>query len=119
MASLRVPAHLQEVARALGLRSWVDSRKFAKDVHFESIEIFRERLRRHAEGGEAELSADLVVPMIAKALDVEGRLLTHVLDAKTYPIDDEATWQKICNAAAWVVLQAYERERGSGKEQTS
>jgi hypothetical protein len=89
----------------------------ATDQHFESIAIFRERLQLL--GAEAEVGAAQIAPMLASALDVEGNLEDHVIAKGTYPITDEQAWKNICLAAAWVVLQAYDRHHQQTKELTA
>jgi hypothetical protein len=114
---MHVPAHLQEIARQLALRSWVDGRSFPRESYFETIDGGRELLARHNK--DADESRHGVVILIAGALDEEGLLLTHMLDKGTYSRDSsedrEARWFRVCLAAAWVVLQAYEKDCKAGK----
>lgn len=107
---MRVPAHLQEIKERLALQSWVDGKQFPRDAHFESIDAFKGRLGKHQQEEDASLLNAKLATMVAGALDVEGYLLTYVIEQGTYPIDDEETWGNICLAAGWVVLQRYERE---------
>lgn len=107
---MRVPAHLQEISRKLGLRSWVNHNKdFPKAHYFKTIDDGKTMLEQFGEVGADR--DEFVVRIIATALDVQGMLLTHVLEAGTYDLDTEdreMTWLRACQAAGWVVLQAYE-----------
>jgi hypothetical protein len=113
---MRIPPHLQDIKARLALQSFVDGRHFPRKAHFETIDLFKQRLEgpHHAdEPNDAPVNPKLAV-VIAQALDSEGYLLTHVIEQDTMPIDDEETWGKICLAAGWVVLQRYERECNNG-----
>ncbi len=113
---MRVPAHLQEVKEALALRSWVESKAFPRESYFETIDLCKERLGHHQpEDEDDEPSKDAIPPMLAAALDYEGRLLTYVLAQETMAIEDEARWGNICLAAGWVVLQLYEKACRNGE----
>jgi len=107
---VHVPAHLQEISHNLGLRSWVNSNKdFPKAHYFKTIDDAKTMLEQFREDGADR--DELVVQIVATALDAQGMLLTHVLDAGTYDLnteDREMTWLRACQAAGWVVLQAYE-----------
>ena len=108
---MRVPAHLQEIAATLALRSWVDGKKFPQEKYFETIDLARPLLARHG-AGNGEPRPELVVMILTTTLDEEGLLLTYVLEKGTYPLDvedREMRWLRCCQAAAWVILQAYER----------
>jgi hypothetical protein len=116
---MQIPAHLQEIAQQLALRSWVASSKFPHDTYFETIDELKKRLRRHAPRDDPDSADDpppeaIVVP-VATMLDREGLLITHVLDTGTYSADDPDRWHRACLAAAWVVLQAYEKECKAGR----
>lgn len=100
----------------MGLRSFVKSSTFPIDTHCESIDLFKQRLRTHPRQEDEDIEAsaervprdEAVVSMIATTLDEEGLLETHVLEEGTVTIDTDETWHRICLAAGWVVLQAYE-----------
>lgn len=106
----------------MGLRSFVGSSSFPFETYCESIELFKEQLRRHPHidpddtaAPPAEPSEKAVVAMIAAALDEEGLLLTDVTKTGTVAIDTEQKWLEICRAAGWVVLQRYERAVRNGQ----
>lgn len=105
---MRVPAHLQEISRKLGLRAWVNNKDFPKAHYFETIDVGKAMLKGFVEDGADR--DEFVVQIVATALDAQGMLLTHVLEAGTYDLDTEdreMTWLRACQAAGWVVLQAY------------
>lgn len=119
---MRVPAHLQEISKALALRSWVQAKSFPTEVYFETIDRAKGLLDRHAgtdeAGTENGAPDELVVSVVAAALDAEGLLLTHVLNTGTYALDTEdreMRWLHACQAAAWVVLQAYASSCRAGR----
>jgi hypothetical protein len=109
---IRIPAPLQETATTLGLRRWVAHRDFPRDAYFGAIDEFSSVLSRFTPSGDPE-PRQLAV-LLAVAVDEEGALLTYVLDKATLPISDDATWLKICQAAAWVILQRYNLEVDNG-----
>lgn len=119
---MRIPTHLAELVARLGLRSFVKSSTFPIDTHCESIDLFKRRLRRHPRREDEDVEAvteraprdEALASMIAVTLDEEGLLETHVLDVGTVTVDGEGTWHRICLAAGWVVLQAYELKVKNG-----
>lgn len=115
---MHVPAHLQEIARKLALRSWIEGKDFPLEHYFETIEGAGTLLGRHKNADSANPRPELVVNVVAGALDEEGLLLTQVLKAGTYDVDGEdpeGRWFKICQAAAWVIYQSFEKECSAGK----
>jgi hypothetical protein len=115
---VHVPVHLQEIETKLGLRTWVAGKKFPRETYFETIDGARDLLARHEGANAEEPRHELIANTVAGVLDHEGLLLTHVLDAGTYSLDTEdreMRWLHVCQAGAWVVLQAYERACKAGK----
>jgi hypothetical protein len=113
---MRIPAHLQQVSEQLALRAWVARSDFPSDTHFESIDIFKERVQKHQpDEADPEAPDRLIAIMIGAALDAEGALLTEVLSVATFEISDEDEWARCCEAAGWVVLQAYENACSKGE----
>jgi hypothetical protein len=116
---MHVPAHLQAITRQLALQSWVASSSFPLDEYCETIDELKGPLGRHAPHDEddppQEAPREVLVVLLAAVLDREGLLITHVLATGTYSPDDEERWHRTCLAAAWVVLQAYERECKAGR----
>jgi hypothetical protein len=93
------------------LRSWVTGKSFPSHVYFETIDGAKVLLARHEPTGAEEPRNELLAIIVAAALDHEGLLLTHLLESGTYTLDSEdreMRWLRACQAAAWVVLQAYE-----------
>ncbi len=87
-------------------------------MYFETVDGAKGLLARH-KGAEAEEPRDeLIANTVASVLDHEGLLLTYVLKEGTYSLDTEdreMRWLRVCQAAAWVVLQAYERACKAGE----
>jgi hypothetical protein len=110
---MRIPTHLRQLVNNLALKSWVDSRDFPIDHYAESVEIYRQRLesRMDGTGGEDADVQKAIVVMLAQEIDLEEALSTHVLNETVHDISDESEWAKICEAAAWSVLQRCERMR--------
>lgn len=109
---MRIPTHLQQIANNLGLKSWVEGKKFPWTHYAQSIETYRQRLENLPSldsTGDLNINQALAV-MVGEELNVEGALSTHVLDENSYDIGDDAEWKKICEAAGWCVMQRYERE---------
>jgi len=113
---IRVPAHLQEIAAALALRSWVARRAFPRQRYFRAIDDGTELIIQV--GDPAEPPLDGVVSILACMLDREGRLVEHVLDKGTYSICDEQVWVNICRAAGWEIVQAHALDVRNGKWRT-
>jgi hypothetical protein len=112
-----VPAHLQEIAKQLGLRSWVARKGFPREIYFETIDLLKANFARHS---AAEPRDEVLAGCLAYTIDHEGVLLTHVLEAGTYKLsegdgDPDRRWLKVCQAAAWVVLQAYAKACKDGE----
>jgi hypothetical protein len=101
--AIRIPAECQDMAKAADARKWVRSKKFPRAQYFESIEIFKNELNKYNPDGE---HYPQLAVMLACSLDVEGCLVTHVINVGT-PIGNAEEWTKICTATAWVVLQEY------------
>jgi hypothetical protein len=112
---VHVPPHLQEIAAGLALESWVHSPAFAWETHLESVDLFKETLRRHASEDGEEPTPKTLATALAAAIDKEGRLLTYVLERGTVEIGDEERWLRICIAAGYVVLKEYEDACNCGK----
>lgn len=70
---LRIPAHLQDAAQSLGLRTWVGGKGFDKEAHHSAIKVYRARLASFTDDGD--VPNELLVQMIATTLDAEGALL--------------------------------------------
>ncbi|MDF2146758.1 hypothetical protein [Knoellia sp. p5-6-4] len=108
--AFRIPAECQDMARTADVRKWVRSKKFPRNEYFESIDLFRSELKKYDPDGE---HYPHLAVMLARSIDVEGCLLTHVLEVGV-EIADASKWDKICVAAAWAVLQEYQNALEKG-----
>jgi hypothetical protein len=104
---LRIPAHYRDLGDSLAATAWVDGRHFARDLYFPFIDRQRKELATFC--GADNIKVELLVPMVAQALDAEDVLIGHVL-SKSVEIKDADAWRKICESVAWHVLQRYYRE---------
>jgi hypothetical protein len=98
---------MQDTAKTVALRSWIDRKHFPVDDYCQKIDDAREFLMGTAAADDATVSDDQIVAMIAMMLDNEGALVAYCLD-NDVEITDAENWLKICQAAAWVLLQRYE-----------
>jgi hypothetical protein len=108
-------------AQSLALRSWVDGRQFPKDAFFETIDTCKTLLaskHKPADGDDPPSDHALAI-MLAGTLDEQGQLLAYALERQTVAFKDEQEWLKVCLAAAWVVLQVYEKACKDGSWQPS
>jgi hypothetical protein len=110
---VRVPAHLRELAEELQLRRWVYRSDFDREAYFGTIDGFITTLRTfHPEHHDP--TNEELVPLIARVIDTEDLLATHVIDGG-WSIGDADRWFRICTAAAWTVMQRYRLESENGK----
>lgn len=111
---IRIPAYLQDTASSVGLKAWVDRRKFPRKEYFSLVDDFRDKLSQSIFATDDGVSNEELVKMLSIALDREGALYTHITQKARKPIDDADTWQKYCDAGAWSILQRYLREVEGG-----
>lgn len=113
---MQVPAPMQHIARTLALRSWVQRKDFPLEHYCGTVDGAYELLRRHdPPNDDDDPPPDQVVPMIAAVLDHEGELLEYCLEKATYEVSDDDAWTKVLNAAAWTVLQRYDKAVKNGE----
>jgi hypothetical protein len=106
---MRIPPTLQDTARTLGLRDWVNRKGFPLQDYCETVDQARQLLQRHQQADDAHYPVnDQMVTVIAQALDTEGALLEHALDVGYEIKDDNESWWRVCRAAGWEVMLRYE-----------
>lgn len=112
---------MQDTAKACALRSWVDRKHFPIDDYCQKIDDADAFLQgssaaedaattdEHAVAAAEEdtVSNDQLVALIAMLLDNEGALVAYCLKHEIAIMDKE-NWLRICEAAAWVLLQRYQ-----------
>lgn len=99
---------MQETAKALRLRDWVRQKNFPREKYFAAIGRFETELRAFTPNPEP-VPTELLVSMIAAAVDAEGALVTHVLEKSASEITQD-NWLEMCQAAGWAILQLYRSE---------
>jgi hypothetical protein len=108
MTDMRIPAPLQNTAKALGLHDWINRKQFPLHAYCETVEQARELVQRHQQPGDDRYPVnDQIVTVIAQALDTEGALLKHTNKA-AYELKDDNDWWTVCKAAGWEVVRRYE-----------
>lgn len=113
---MHIGATLRTTAKNCGLRTWIDGKNFPRDDWFESVDLARSILQRHTPDGADIIDPDwaALAPIIALIMDRDGLLLAHVAK-KGKDTEDQAEWERICLAAAYVVLERYEAAVKEGR----
>jgi hypothetical protein len=115
---IRIPSHLAELSDVHALKNWVDGKDCRDELWFRSIDQSFEILGRHPpipesmdeDGAPEELPWDLVVNLLAWTLRREGLLWTYVQKGAQGGISTAEDWFRVCEAAAWRLVQRYNRE---------
>jgi hypothetical protein len=112
---IRVPGHLQELAKVHALKTWANGPACPKDIWFTSINRAFKLIGSHPpkpdeeddDGDPMPRRWELVAAVLALVIKDEGALATHVQTTNQGGFATEAEWQAICEAAAWRLLQRY------------
>jgi len=107
---LRIPPHYQDAESTYAIkRRWVDHKKFDRDAYFEAIDDFKVHLAR-VHPGSGEVGHRSIVGMIAMMIDEEQSLEQYIVASRGPQMQNDDDWTRLSTAAAWYVLQRYERE---------
>lgn len=113
---VRIPPEYKRMAEACGLEGWL---KRVPEVYSEFagvIPAFLDHIGRVA--GTDEPDRQKLVLMLAVSLSDSDALYKQVTDPA--PIDfsgDAEAWAGICQAAAWTIVQRYEREENAKQKE--
>jgi hypothetical protein len=115
---MRIPLHYRSKAKENGLRTWIDGSNFDRDSYFKSIDDLVLIIGRHVnedDAGESEWPPDwtLIAPIVSGLIYRERKIYEH-LEKKKKLVDSAEEWTELCTAAAWVVLERYERAVNGG-----
>jgi hypothetical protein len=120
-----VPMHLRDLAKTHGISSWVASKKCPEDFWFGKVDQARAYVRDLTlsveESEEEDDPSDgddpqweVVVPVIAGALQFDQALSTQVLDHGQGGFANDDDWHRICVATAWCIVGRYARAVSKG-----
>lgn len=101
---VRIPVHLQETAKEIAARTWAKNKDFKQKLWFSAIDIFSQQLSAFTQD---DAENDQIVPLIARMVYEERSLAEHVFKETDASISNDEVWLKMCEAAAWVIVQMY------------
>jgi hypothetical protein len=106
---VKISATLRTKAKNCGIRDWVKTKQCPLTDYYTSIDGLREILRRHDDPeNPTDPDWEALAPQVARLLDRQDLLLAYV--AKHHKdTDDEQEWAQILLAAAYVILEKYEK----------
>lgn len=104
-----IPPEDKGLAEDLGVIDWVyNKKKWPADRYIEAVERCRLALSTASEDAMDDPSA--LVYMVASYLRNDEPYQLHIKKTMKLQLGDKDEWFSKCMAAAWVVIQAYNRE---------
>lgn len=110
--ALKIPMVFRTRAKNADLRKWVDGNNCPREDYFRSIDGYRAIQRRHMPDAP-DPDFDLLVASVAKLLDQEESLFEHLV-SNDLDTTDSGEWEQFCMAAAYVVVDRYEKAVNKG-----
>lgn len=104
---------LRAAAKNADLRKWADGKRCPKKDYFESVDGLRVIYRRHT-GDSSDPNYLLLAHQVAGLLDKEESLYDH-LAGNQQDTDDADKWAHLCLAAAYVIIDRYDRAVEKGE----
>jgi hypothetical protein len=105
--ALKIPMVFRTKAKNADLRKWVDGKRCPREDYFRSIDGYRMIQRRHLPDA-TDPDFPFLVASVAKLLDQEESLYGHLV-AKDLETTDAGEWEQFCIAAAYVVVDRYDK----------
>jgi hypothetical protein len=109
---VEIKAHMRSVGSKHSLRSWVGRKKFPLEDYFRVIDDYLDSIQTRL-GMALECTA--AVQVVAGTLDQEGALFKYIDNDREYVIESDEDWERICTAAAWIVIEKYDEAVTAGK----
>jgi hypothetical protein len=111
-----IPPELKGLVVELSLQKWVDGRVWPRDRYFGVIDRLRNVLLQVDE--EQADNPDALALLLAATLRVDDVYQAYILQTRLLDMGDAETWLKKCLAAAWAIIQKYNREVNNKTWQT-
>ena len=109
---MHIELPIRQEIKQYRLRSWVKGRKFPSADHFVHIDVQRREYRRMV-GRDNDPDWAFLQPIVSMSLNRGGHLGAY-LDRKRVTVTDDE-WIRVCQAAAWALLDEYEKAVAAGK----